>query len=90
VNINLQAKKCGQKGTLWDTQWHTAASTTRFFFLCWGTGYTGRGSIRREGGLSGIGGHDVKFTKNRNKIKIKLRKQSKAKQNKQADRNPKS
>ena len=40
--------------------------------------------------MSGIGGHDVKFTKNRNKIKIKLRKQSKAKQNKQADRNPKS
>ena len=32
-NEHLQAKKCGQKGVLWDTLWHTTASTARFFFF---------------------------------------------------------
>ena len=65
-NGYLEAKKCGQKGTLWDTLWHTTASTMRFFpLLCFGGGCKGGGWVPEEGK---IGVHNIKFTRTNKKL----------------------
>jgi hypothetical protein len=55
---------CEQKGIPWDTLWHTAASTMRFFFLSVGVeGCKDSAQAWGDGDISGIGVHGVKFTR---------------------------